>query len=155
MQVWVDADACPGVIKDILFRAAKRAQVDVTLVANQYLRTPPSPHIKLIQVSAGFDVADDRIVALAQAKDLVITADIPLAAQALDKGAAVLDPRGGWFSPANISERLTMRDVKDELRNMGVDTGGPTPHSARDSRQFAGELDRYLARNHPRKPPTV
>ena len=153
MQVLVDADACPGVIKDILFRVAQRTQIAVVLVANQYLRTPPSAFIKSIQVPAGFDVADDRIVELAEAGDLVITADIPLAAQVLEKGAAALDPRGNWFSKDNIAERLTLRDMKDELRNMGVDTGGPTPHSARDSRNFAGELDRFMARNRPRVAP--
>lgn len=147
MQVLVDADACPAVIKDMLFRAARRAEIHVTLVANQYLRTPPSPFIKSIQVSAGFDVADARIVELAASGDLVITADIPLAAAVLDKGAHALDPRGGWFTRDNIRERLTMRDVMDQLRNTGVDTGGPAPFSARDSKAFAGQLDRFLARH--------
>lgn len=146
MQVLVDADACPAVIKDILFRAARRAEVCVTLVANQYLRTPPSPFIKALQVPAGFDVADARIVELVTDGDLVITADIPLAAAVLDKRAYALDPRGNWFSRENIEERLTMRAVMDQLRSTGVDTGGPAPYSARDSRAFAGQLDRFLAR---------
>jgi uncharacterized protein len=147
MQVLVDADACPVVIKDMLFRAARRTEVPVTLVANQYLRTPPSPFIKSIQVPAGFDVADARIVELAVSGDLVITADIPLAAAVIEKGAHVLDPRGNWLTKDNIQERLTVRDVMDQLRNAGVDTGGPAPFSPRDSKTFAGELDRFLARH--------
>ncbi|MDR3095945.1 MAG: YaiI/YqxD family protein [Paraburkholderia sp.] len=147
MQVLVDADACPAVIKDMLFRAARRAEVQVTLVANQYLRTPPSPFIKSIQVSAGFDVADARIVELVAPGDLVITADIPLAAAVLERGAHALDPRGNWFTRENIQERLTMRDVMDQLRNAGIDTGGPAPFSARDSKAFASQLDRFIARH--------
>ncbi len=154
MQVLVDADACPAVIKDMLFRAARRAEVQVTLVANQYLRTPPSPFIKSVQVPAGFDAADARIVELVEPGDLVITADIPLAAAVLDKSAQALDPRGNWFTRENIQERLTMRDVMDQLRNAGIETGGPAPFSARDSKTFAGQLDRFLARHSPppRKP---
>lgn len=147
MHVLVDADACPAVVKDVLFRAARRVEICVTLVANQYLRTPPSPFIKSIQVPAGFDAADARIVELATAGDLVITADIPLAAAALDKGAHVLDPRGGWFSRENIEERLTMREMMSQLRSAGIDTGGPPPYSARDSNAFARQLDRFLARH--------
>lgn len=147
MHVLVDADACPAVVKDVLFRAARRVEICVTLVANQYLRTPPSPFIKSIQVPAGFDAADDRIVELATAGDLVINADIPLAAAALDKGAHVLDPRGGWFSRENIEERLTMREMMSQLRSAGIDTGGPPPYSARDSNAFARQLDRFLARH--------
>lgn len=147
MQVLVDADACPVVIKDILFRAAKRAEITVTLVANQYLRTPPSPFIKSIQVPAGFDAADARVVELVAAGDLVITADIPLAAAVLERGAHALDPRGNWFTRENIQERLTMRDVMEQLRNAGIETGGPAPFSARDSKTFAGQLDRFLARH--------
>jgi uncharacterized protein YaiI (UPF0178 family) len=151
MQVLVDADACPAVVKDMLFRAARRTEVCVTLVANQYLRTPPSPYIKALQVPAGFDTADARIVELVAAGDLVITADIPLAAATLDKGAYALDPRGNWFSCENIEERLTMRAVMEQLRSAGVDTGGPAPYSPRDSKTFAGQLDRFLARH--RAPP--
>lgn len=147
MQVLVDADACPAVVKDMLFRAARRAEVQVTLVANQYLRTPPSPFIKSIQVPAGFDAADARVVELVAAGDLVITADIPLAAAVIERGAHALDPRGNWFTRENIKERLTMRDVMDQLRNAGIDTGGPAPFSARDSKAFAGQLDRFLARH--------
>lgn len=147
MQVLVDADACPAVIKEMLFRAAKRAEVRVTLVANQYLRTPPSPFIRSIQVPAGFDAADARVVELAASGDLVITADIPLAAAVLERGAHALDPRGNWFTRENIQERLTMRDVMDQLRNAGIDTGGPAPFSARDSKAFAGQLDRFIARH--------
>ncbi|AJK50700.1 YaiI/YqxD family protein [Burkholderia plantarii] len=150
MQVLVDADACPVVVKDMLFRAARRVGIVVTLVANQYLRTPPSPFIKALQVPAGFDAADRRIVELANAGDLVITADIPLAAAALDKGAHVLDPRGNWFSRENIQERLTMREVMDQLRSSGVETGGPAPYGAHDSKAFASQLDRFLARHAPK-----
>ncbi|HEY4801132.1 MAG TPA: YaiI/YqxD family protein [Paraburkholderia sp.] len=148
MQVLVDADACPAVIKEMLFRAARRAEVHVTLVANQYLRTPPSPFIKSIQVPAGFDAADARVVELVTPGDLVITADIPLAAAVLDKGAHALDTRGNWFTRENIQERLTMRDVMDQLRNAGIETGGPAPFSARDSKAFASQFDRFLARHH-------
>jgi uncharacterized protein YaiI (UPF0178 family) len=149
MQVLVDADACPVVVKDILFRAARRTKVCVTLVANQYLRTPPSPFIKALQVPAGFDAADNRIVELVEAGDLVITADIPLAAAALDKGGYVLDPRGGWFTRENIREYLTMREVMDQLRSSGVATGGPTAYAPSDSKAFAAQLDRFLARRGP------
>ncbi|SEK13561.1 YaiI/YqxD family protein [Paraburkholderia diazotrophica] len=147
MQVLVDADACPVVVKEILFRAARRVEVYVTLVANQYLRTPPSRFIRALQVPVGFDAADNRIVDLVRDGDLVISADIPLAAAALDKGAHVLDPRGTWFSRENIRERLTMREVMDQLRSSGVETGGPTPYAANDSKAFAGQLDRFLARH--------
>ncbi|WP_374627339.1 YaiI/YqxD family protein [Pandoraea sp.] len=147
MQVLVDADACPFVVKEILFRAAQRAQVRVTLVANQYLRTPPSPFIKAIQVPSGFDVADARIVELVESGDLVITADIPLAASVLDKEGQALDPRGNWFTRENIEERLSVRDVMDQLRIAGIDTGGPAPFSPRDGKAFAGQLDRFLARH--------
>lgn len=146
MQIWVDADACPVVVKDMLFRAAERSQVMVTLVANRLLRTPPSRHVRAMQVPAGFDVADQRIVELAGAGDLVITADIPLAAGALEKGAQVLDPRGEWFDAGTIAERLTLRAVMEQLRASGAETGGPDPYSARDGKAFAGQLDRWLAR---------
>ncbi|WP_423194360.1 YaiI/YqxD family protein [Cupriavidus sp. H18C2] len=146
MQILVDADACPVVVKEMLFRAAQRVEVCVTLVANKYMRTPPSRFIKALQVPAGFDAADDRIVELASSGDLVITADIPLAAAALEKGAYVLDPRGNWFSRENIQERLTMREVMDQLRGSGIDTGGPAPYAAQDSKAFAAQLDRFLAR---------
>lgn len=146
MQVLVDADACPAVIKDILFRAAKREEMMVTLVANQFLRTPPSPFVRSIQVPSGFDVADARIVEMVEAGDLVITADIPLAAAVIEKGGRALDPRGSWFTPENIKERLSVRDMMDQLRTAGIETGGPAPFSPRDGKAFAGELDRFLAR---------
>ncbi|WP_248324390.1 MULTISPECIES: YaiI/YqxD family protein [unclassified Caballeronia] len=152
MQILVDADACPAVVKDMLFRAGPRAAINVTLVANQFLRTPPSPYIKAVQVPSGFDVADARIVEMAEAGDLVITADIPLAAAVLAKGAHALDPRGEWFSPDNIEERLTMRSMMDQLRSTGVATGGPSPYSPRDGKHFAAQLDKFLARQRAVKP---
>ena len=146
MQIWVDADACPSVIKDILFRAATRAHVSLTLVANQLLRTPPSPYIKAIQVSSGFDVADSKIVQQLQPGDLVITADIPLAALVIEKGGHALNPRGEFYTTENIRERLTMRNFMDELRNTGVNTGGPAVLSLSDRQAFANQLDRFLTK---------
>ena len=146
MKIWVDADACPVVIKEILYRAANRAQVPLTLIANQMLRVPPSPWIKALQVPGGFDVADQRIVEEVQAGDLVITADIPLAAQVIAKGAVVIDPRGELLSAGNIQERLTMRNFMEELRNSGVETGGPAALSSADRQAFANQLDRLLAK---------
>lgn len=146
MRIWVDADACPKVIKEILFRAAKRAQVQVTLVANQSLRTPASQHIKSVQVSSGFDVADNEIVKLVEAGDLVITADIPLAAQVVDKGAHALNPRGELYTPDNVKARLNLRDFMATLRDSGVPTGGPPPLSQSDRQAFANHLDRLLAK---------
>jgi len=146
MKIWVDADACPKVIKEILFRAAKRAQVQVTLVANQSLRTPSSQHIKSLQVSSGFDVADNEIVKQVEAGDLVITADIPLAAQVVDKGAHALNPRGELYTPDNIKARLNLRDFMATLRDSGVNTGGPAPLSQSDRQAFANHLDRLLAK---------
>lgn len=145
-QIWVDADACPGVIKDILFRAAERAKVPVTLVANQWLRTPPSRFIRSIQVSGGLDVADSEIVARVQRGDLVVTQDIPLAALVLEKGGIALNPRGELYTPDNMAERLSMRNFMDELRGSGVQTGGPAAFHARDRQAFANQLDRWLAR---------
>jgi uncharacterized protein YaiI (UPF0178 family) len=145
MRIWVDADACPNVIKDILFRAAERARIILTLVANQPIRIPPSQYIKALQVPAGFDVADNKIVELAEAGDLVITADIPLAAGVIDKGGYALDPRGETYTRDNIKERLAMRKLMDELRASGVDTGGPATFSNADRQAFANKLDRFLA----------
>ena len=144
MRIWVDADACPNVIKDILYRAAERAKVTLTLVANQPLRTPPSQYIRSVQVPAGFDVADERIVQLAEPGDLVVTADIPLAAGALGKGAHALDPRGELYTADNIKEKLAVRKLMDELRSSGVETGGPAIFSAADRQSFASKLDRLL-----------
>lgn len=144
MRIWVDADACPGVVKDILYRVAERRQLHLTLVANQMLRTPPSPWIRALQVPGGFDVADAEIVARVNSGDVVITTDIPLAASALDKGAHVIDPRGERFTADNIRERLSMRSFMDELRSSGVNTGGPPPFSQADRQAFANALDRLL-----------
>ena len=146
MTIWVDADACPVVIKEILFRAADRARIPVTLVANQLIRVPPSPHIKSIQVPAGFDVADNEIVKRMVSGDLVITADIPLAAEAIEKGGLALSPRGEMHTRENIGARLNMRDFMDTLRSSGIDTGGPPPISQGDRQAFANQLDRWLAK---------
>lgn len=144
MIIWVDADACPNVIKEVLFRAADRTQTQVTLVANQYLRVPPSRFIRAMVVPKGFDVADNEIVRLCEPGDLVITADIPLAAEVLEKGAAALNPRGERYSEATIRERLTMRDFMETMRASGVQTGGPSTLNQRDRQQFAAELDKWL-----------
>lgn len=144
MFIWVDADACPNVIKEVLYRAADHTATTVTFVANQFLRVPPSPYLRTLQVPAGFDVADNEIVRRCQPGDLVITADIPLAAEVIEKGAAALNPRGERYSPATIRERLTMRDFMDTLRSSGVQTGGPATMSPRDRQQFANELDSWL-----------
>ena len=146
MHIWVDADACPRVIKDILFRAAERTQTPMTLVANQFLSTPPCPIITSIQVAAGFDVADNYIVQKAQPGDLVITADIPLASEVVDKKAVALNPRGELYTKENIRQRLSMRDFLDTLRSSGVDTGGPKSFSEQDRREFANQLDRLLVK---------
>ncbi|MBV1914834.1 MAG: YaiI/YqxD family protein [Pseudomonadales bacterium] len=147
MQIWVDGDACPNVIKAILFKAAEREQILLTLVANQFIQTPPSQLIKSVQVPAGFDVADDHIVQQMQAGDLVITADIPLAAEVVEKQGHALNPRGEFYSKENIRQRLAMRDLMEELRGAGQVTGGPATMSQADRREFANKLDRFLARN--------
>lgn len=147
INIWVDADACPKVIKEVLFRAAERTQVLLTLVANQPLRTPPSRFIKSIKVAAGFDVADNEIVKLVEEGDLVITADIPLAAEVIEKGGHALNPRGEMYTADTIRQKLTMRDLMDELRGSGVNTGGPPSISQRDRQSFANELDRFLTRS--------
>lgn len=146
MHIWVDADACPGVIRDILFRAAERTGVPVTLVANQPLKTPPFPHIRSLQVSAGFDVADNEIVKRVEAGDLVITSDIPLAAEAIAKGAQALSPRGELLTEGNVRPRLNMRDFLDTMRASGIHTGGPPPLSQRDRQAFANHLDSFITR---------
>ena len=147
MQIWIDADACPGVIKEVLFRAAQRTGVQLTLVANQFLRVPAAANISMIQVPQGFDVADNEIVKRAGAGDLVITSDIPLAAEVIDKGANVLSPRGEWYSTENIRARLNMRDFMDTLRSSGVDTGGPPALNQADRQAFANHLDSFLTRH--------
>lgn len=146
MKIWVDADACPSVIKDILFRAADRTQITLTLVANQFLKTPPSPFIRSLQVGSGFDVADDEIVRRASHGDIVITSDIPLADEAIEKGAICLSPRGELLDASNIKARLNMRDFLDTMRASGADTGGPAPFSQADRKTFADNLDRLLAK---------
>ena len=145
MKIWVDADACPVAIKEILYRVANRTQIELTLIANQMLRVPPSPWIKALQVPSGFDVADQRIVQEVAAGDLVVTADVPLAARVITKGAVVIDPRGELLDKGNIQERLTMRNFMETLRNSGVETGGPASLSAADRQAFANQLDRLLA----------
>jgi uncharacterized protein YaiI (UPF0178 family) len=146
MQIWVDADACPGEIKELLYRAAKRTQTKVTLVANQGLRTPPSEFIDSVMVPSGMNVADRRIVELVQPGDLVVTADIPLAAEVVAKGGQALDPRGELYTEANVGERLAVRNLFDELRGGGQITGGPSNFTAKDRQAFANQLDRWLTK---------
>jgi uncharacterized protein len=145
MRIWVDADACPRVVRDILFRAAERVGVTVTLVANQPISVPPSRFIRTIQVSPGFDVADNEIVKRIDAGDLVITADIPLAAEVVANGGYALNPRGEIYTKDNIRERLNMRDFMETLRSSGVQTGGPAALDIRDRQAFANALDAFLA----------
>ena len=146
MKIWVDADACPVVIKEILFRAAERTKILVTLVANQAISHPESNYIRSMQVSRGFDVADNEIVRLSEAGDLVITSDIPLAADVLKKGCYALTPRGERHTQNDIAARLTMRDFMDTLRGSGEHSGGPPPLSSSDRRAFANELDGMISR---------
>ena len=151
MKIWVDADACPVVIKEILFRAAERTQIPLTLVANQYIKTPPSKVISSLQVSSGFDVADNEIVARISAGDLVITSDIPLADEVITKQAQALSPRGELYTKSNIKSRLNMRDFMDTLRSSGVHTGGPAALSQADRKAFASHLDSILAKHQARR----
>jgi uncharacterized protein len=144
MQIWVDADACPAVIKDILFRAAERARVPVTLVANTPLRAPSSPFIKTVRVPKGFDVADKRIAELVQPGDLVITADIPLAADVVRRGGQALNPRGELYTEDNVQEHLAVRNLMDTLRGSGANIGGPAAFNQSDRQAFANQLDRLL-----------
>jgi len=146
MQIIIDADACPKVIKEILFRAADRMKIQLTLVANKMLYCPPSPYIRAMQVPAGFDVADNKIAQLVEPGDLVITADIPLAADVIARGGHALNPRGEFYTRDTIQERLTMRNFMDGLRGSGVETGGPPTLSQKDRKVFANQLDRFLAR---------
>jgi uncharacterized protein YaiI (UPF0178 family) len=146
LQIWVDADACPNVIKEILFRAADRVAVPVILVANQAIQVPRSPHIRTVQVMSGFDVADNYIVQQAVPGDLVVTADIPLAAEVIDKGCLALNPRGELYTGDNIRQHLNMRDFLDTMRGSGIDTGGPPAFSQADRMAFANQLDRILAK---------
>ena len=146
VNIWVDADACPAVIKDILYRAAERMKLPLTLVANRPMRTPPSKYIRAVLVPLGIDVADNRIVRDLAAGDLVITADIPLAAEVIAKGAHALNPRGEFYSTENIAERLALRNYLDELRGTGERTGGPAALDNTDRKRFADQLDRFLAK---------
>jgi len=146
VQIWVDADACPGVIKEILFRAADRAEICATLVANTLLRIPPSRYIRALQVPRGFDVADNEIVKRLEPGDLVITADVPLASDVIAKGGHALNPRGEFYTQDTIEAQLTMRNFMDQLRGSGVDTGGPASFSQGDRQAFANQLDKFLAR---------
>lgn len=146
MQIWVDADACPVVIKEILFKASQRTKIPMTLVANHPMRVPNSPWIQFVQVTQGFDVADNEIVRRLEAEDLVITADIPLAAEVIAKGATALNPRGELYTESNIRARLNMRDFMESLRSSGVETGGPAKLNQQDRQSFGNELDRFLTR---------
>ena len=146
MKIWVDADACPVAVKEILYRAANRTRIELTLIANQMLRVPPSPWIKALQVPAGFDVAYQKIAQEVVAGDVVVTADVPLAALVIAKGAVVIDPRGELLDKGNIQERLSMRNFMESLRNSGIETGGPASLSSADRQAFANQLDRLLSR---------
>ncbi len=148
MKIWVDADACPGVARDILFRAADRTGVQLILVANQALNTPASGNISTLQVPRGFDVADDEIVRRLEAGDLVITSDIPLAAEVIEKGGHALSPRGELHTRENIGAKLNMRDFMDTMRSSGVEMrGGPRAYGQRDKQEFANNLDRFLTKH--------
>ncbi|MGZ8225432.1 MAG: YaiI/YqxD family protein [Methylococcaceae bacterium] len=147
MKIWVDADACPVVIKNILFKAAERTRLELILVANQSLRVPTSRYIKMLQVASGFDVADNEIVKRLRAGDLVITSDIPLAAEVIEKSGYALNPRGELYSSENIRAILNMRDFMDTLRASGIDTGGPSALSQSDQKAFASQLDTLLTRH--------
>ena len=147
MTIWVDADACPNAVKEILFRAATRAKIKTIFVANQFLRLPPSPYLEMIQVEQGFDVADDYIVQKVQADDLVITSDIPLAAELIEKKAQVITSRGEAYTLQNIAQRLTMRDFMETMRSSALEVGGgPAPLGPKDKQAFANALDRYLSK---------
>lgn len=145
MKIWVDADACPTVIKDILYRAAHRTKIEMVLVANQMLRVPPSPFITTLKVDSGFDVADDEIVLRLEVGDLVITSDIPLAAEVIEKGGQALSPRGELHTTENIKARLNIRDFMDTMRASGAHTGGPPPLNQTDRQNFANHLDKIIA----------
>lgn len=148
MHIWVDADACPRVIKEILFRAAERTKINTTLVANQFIPKPKSSYINAVKVEAGFDVADNYIVQQLSENDLVITADIPLAAEAIDKGALAINPRGELYDKDNIQQRLSMRNFMEEIRSTGENLGGPPPLNQSDRQKFANTLDSLLTKNH-------
>jgi len=144
LKIWIDADACPTPVKAIVFRAAQRLRIPVTLVANHRAQVPSSPLIKVVQVNQGFDAADDAIAEQATISDLVITADIPLVARLVARGVSALNPRGELYTADNIQERLALRNLKEELRSAGSVTGGPAPYHDRDKQAFANSLDRWL-----------
>jgi uncharacterized protein YaiI (UPF0178 family) len=146
MRIWVDADACPAVVKDILIRAAERLRLPMTLVANKPLRAPVSPYIRTVQVARGLDVADNEIARSLEPGDLVVTADVPLAADVVARGGHALNPRGEFYTPENVRELLSMRDFMEALRGSGVQTGGPQPLDQADRKRFADQLDRFLSR---------
>lgn len=146
MKIWIDADACPAPVKDILFRASKRTNTQLILVANNFLTTPPSPLIKVVRVGQGFDVADDYIVDNLVADDLVITADIPLAADVVAKQGIALNPRGELYTENNIKQRLGLRDMREQMRGAGTNIGGPSTYGAKEKTAFANALDKILAR---------
>ncbi|SHO48464.1 YaiI/YqxD family protein [Desulfopila aestuarii] len=146
MKIWIDADACPVAIREILYKAAERRRLQLTLVANSPIRIPSSPYIRFVRVAAGSDVADKAIVTELTPGDLVITADIPLAAAVVEKGAHALNPRGEMYSVENVRDRLSMRDFMDSLRSDGIETGGPPPLTKRDRQTFANNLDTFLSR---------
>ena len=146
MRIWVDADACPRAIKEILFRAANRVCTPLVLVANRSISVPPSPYIRTVRVSGGFDEADQQIAGKVQPGELVVTADIPLAAAVVAKGAHALNPRGEFYTKETVGERLSLRDFMEELRSSGIDTGGPGAFSKRDCQKFANQLDIFLAK---------
>lgn len=146
MRIWVDADGCPAVIRDIAVRAAQRTGIELTLVANHHIRVPPGANLRTLQVPGGLDAADHEIVRRIEATDLVVTADIPLAAEVVAAGALALNPRGELYTAENIRDRLNLRDFMDTLRSSGVPTGGPAPLNAADRQAFANSLDRWLAR---------
>lgn len=146
MNIWVDADACPVAAKEILFKAADRTKTKLTLVANQFIRTPPSLYISMIQVSHGFDEADNTIVEKVAAGDIVITSDIPLASDVIDKGAVAINPRGELYTSANIKQKLNMRDFMDTMRSSGIQTGGQNKYGDKEKQEFANQLDRQLAK---------
>jgi len=145
VQIWVDADACPKAIKDILFRAAELTGIMTILVANQFLQTPPSRYIKFVLVTSGYDVADNEIIKRLRVGDLVITGDIPLAYEVIGKGGHAINPRGERYTQDTIKERLSMRDLMDTLRASGINTGGPSALTSRDIQAFANQLDKFLA----------
>ena len=147
MKIWVDADACPVQAKEILFRAADRTKTEVTLVANQYIKIAPSPYIKMVQVPSGFDIADDEIVKRAEAGDLVITSDIPLASEVIDKDAHALNPRGEMYTKSNIKQKLNMRDFMDTMRASGVQSGGQAKYGDREKQEFANKLDQFITKS--------